>query len=88
MPAAPDIINENAFLPTLLHTKTNDAPNAVSAQVNVVAMSACCQPLSDKNQVNRVSPVKTVLRTFYAFRLRFVKRFCSKTKSGNQSYRS
>lgn len=44
IPAALLIINENAPLPTLLQKKTGNAPRAVKAQVNVVAISACCQP--------------------------------------------
>lgn len=44
IPAALLIISEKALLPTLLQKKTGRAPNAVNAQVNVVARSACCQP--------------------------------------------
>ena len=49
MPAALLIIKLNALWLTFLYIKTNEAPAAVSAQVKVVAISACSQPLSSKN---------------------------------------
>ncbi len=57
MPAALDIIKENAELFTFLQINTSDAPAAVIRYVNAVAIRASSTPESEANHCMCFSPM-------------------------------